>query len=548
MQKATKSIRHIAIPSIILAVAICLYIPFIENKLIFDDNNLFGNTSGIFDFAIIPINGTPRTLPYFTLAFTEIIWGNIIAHRIFSLLLHAANALLLYHVITELLSTAEEKRGTKSVEYIAGFCSIFFVAHPIATYGAAYLAQRTILFATFFSLCSVAFYFRAIYKQSITDGIVAVLMYFLAVLSKEHAITLPLAACLIGMLPSQVNRRQRLIIALYLIPCSIGALYIFLRSRNIIGSNELSGIVVDSAIPDHDLADFPHNRWILSAANQAGEFFRYIYYWLTPDSNKLSIDIRTDLARQLGIARLFTNVLSYMAFCILAARLLFADRFDVRLIGFGLAYLGIMFLTEFSSIRFQEPFVLYRSYLWAPGLLISIAAGLAYARPANWQLLAATIALSLVLAPLSINRLESMKDNLSAWRDAAEKLDSPPPPGADRIFFNLGNEYLKRKDYRRSLHEMNLVIETNPRIPEGYIGKGMVLSATGNAVEALHNFDIARKIALDKGGDTSRIDINRAILLMQTGDIEEARVVAENLHKQGYPLAEVIIRQIEKQQ
>ena len=105
--------------------------------------------------------------------------------------------------------------------------------------------------------------------------------------------------------------------------------------------------------------------------------------------------------------------------------------------GFGLLYFWILYLLEFSVIRFQEPFVLYRSYLWAPGLAIVSRQALAGCRCALRRGLRVA---ALLLSVQSWDRLRSMSSGLALWEDAASKLPAEPIPGGWRTLYGVGRE------------------------------------------------------------------------------------------------------------
>jgi tetratricopeptide (TPR) repeat protein len=106
----------------------------------------------------------------------------------------------------------------------------------------------------------------------------------------------------------------------------------------------------------------------------------------------------------------------------------------------GFLYVWILFATEFTAVRFQEPLVLYRSYLWAPGLVVAVAAGLDRLQP--------RLVLALLVPVLALffwqarDRLQSFSSGLAIWEDAAAKLPAEAVPGGYRPLYELGREYL----------------------------------------------------------------------------------------------------------
>jgi tetratricopeptide (TPR) repeat protein len=101
---------------------------------------------------------------------------------------------------------------------------------------------------------------------------------------------------------------------------------------------------------------------------------------------------------------------------------------------------------EFTTVRFADPFVLYRSYLWAPGLAIALAALLT--RP--WLQVAVLAALPL-LAFQAHERLQSFSNGLALWQDAADKLPAEPAPGGSRTLYQLGREHFYRGESAKAI-------------------------------------------------------------------------------------------------
>src|SRR5205085_4676624 len=130
-----------------------------------------------------------------------------------------------------------------------------------------------------------------------------------------------------------------------------------------------------------------------------------------------------------------------------------------------------LFLTELASVRFQEPFVLYRSYLWAPGYIL-MGAALCRARPLKPVLIFSIPALVIFIF-LARDRLQSLTTDGTLWKDAAAKLQSHPIPGDDRIFYNRGLEYQREKKYSEALQDISYAIGKNPDKSPLYYARGM---------------------------------------------------------------------------
>jgi tetratricopeptide (TPR) repeat protein len=109
--------------------------------------------------------------------------------------------------------------------------------------------------------------------------------------------------------------------------------------------------------------------------------------------------------------------------------------------GIGVLYTWIVFLVELSAIRIQEPFVLYRSYLWAPGILIA-AVALLSGIVSHRKALPAFAVVGAVLLVQANDRLVTFSKPVLLWEDAVAKLAAKPAPWGSRPLYNLGKAYL----------------------------------------------------------------------------------------------------------
>ena len=123
----------------------------------------------------------------------------------------------------------------------------------------------------------------------------------------------------------------------------------------------------------------------LSAVTQAGLFFKYLALWFWPDPRAMSIDLRVDFLAGWTPAWIAIQVTAFAACGALGAWLVRRGG-AAALAGCGLLFSWILFLVEFTTVKLQEPFVLYRSYLWAPGYALMLVAALSGLR---WRAAAA---------------------------------------------------------------------------------------------------------------------------------------------------------------
>ena len=429
---------------LIVALAAGLYLPFLGNPPVFDDRGFFSGM-GFSYYATHPFDFGLRVPSYFSLAVVQVLWESIEAHRILSLALHVACSLALYKLLYELLSAAREPERAGVVAMQPGNTALACIAagafalHPVAVYAAAYLMQRSIVLATLFSLLSVTLFVRGLRRGSHADALSAAALYTIAVLCKEHSVLLPVAALLAIPLVQPERRFAVRHAIIYLAGCAPAAILVVLLRTGVIAVSyepEFSTIAAEIEM-DAGRADFP---WWLSVATQAGLFFKYLALWLWPDTGAMSIDLRINFADAQLPPMVLLAVAGFLSYGLMGLYLLTRRVGAARIAGFGLLFPWILFLVEFATIRIQEPFVLYRSYLWAPGVMIALAAALT-----RVSVRAATATVLLVL-PLLLyqahERLRTFTSGLALWEDAVAKLPRGRVPGGSRTLYSLGREYL----------------------------------------------------------------------------------------------------------
>ncbi len=530
-----KRYPHIAATGVIVALACGLYLPFLGNPLVFDDWVFFGGSRFSY-YATHPFDiFSLRSLPYFSLAITFIVWGEIQAHRIVSLVLHLACALALYKLLYDLLRLTLQSNRPGSVPEAqldaatwAWIGAAVFAIHPVAVYGAGYLVERTIVVATLFSLLSIVLFVRGLERGSHADAISAALMYTLAVYSKEHSVLVPAAAVLAGLLVAADRRFAYRYSAIYLSACAPAAIFVALLSKRIIG---------DAYEPDFGLVaaqlegvfglDIAHIPWSLSAVTQAGLFFKYIFLWLWPDARGMSIDLRIDFIKDWTPAWIFLKVSAFAIYGALGAMLL-RRRGRAGLIGFGLLYTWILFLVEFSTARFQEPFVLYRSYLWGPGIAIAFVGALSYV-PRRAALLVFAIACPVLLYQAH-NRLVTFSSPLLLWEDAVAKLPDRPVPWGSRTLYNLGREYMYAKRPEKAVSVVERCMTQYPDTYHCYFARGAIYYELGKFKQALPYF--TRAITLKPRSGVAHYRLG--MLLEKLGRDQEAKAYLRSAAELGF--------------
>ena len=526
-------------------LACALYLPFLGNPWVFDDWTLFGGSDFAY-FATHPFDFfRVRNIPYFSLAFTYTQGMGMPVQRAISLALHLACSITIFRLIYDLLrlvapanpaGLVTEAERSATIWALSG--AAVFAIHPVAVYGAGYLIQRSIVLATLFSLLSILMFLRGLRRGAHSDAVSAALLYCVAVYSKEHSLLLPAIAAMTVVLAATDRRFALRHCAIYLALCAPAAIQLALVSKGVIGlAYEPDSAAVADQI-DTDLVHGAATSWSLSAATQAGLFFKYVFLWIWPDVRSMSVDLRVAFAdiesTGLGVLKGCAFVLYGALGCALLLR-----RGRLGLIGFGLLYSWILFLIEFGTVRFQEPFVLYRSYLWAPGIILILVSLLSFfPRRAGWLIMFVTCP---ILFYQAHDRLTTFSHSFLLWQDAVAKLPEKPVPWGSRTLHNLAREYVFAGKPEKAAAIVERCMSEYRDAYHCHFAKGALLSGLGNYAAALPY--LTRAIALKP--DSVVAHLRLASTLEQLGRGEEAIEILRQASKRGLSGVDMDLRRME---
>ncbi len=502
--------------ALLVAAVALLYGRFLANPLLFDDMQFFVPGSAVFPglaaFAPFQI----RWLPYASIAWSADLFGaSITCLRIEALLLHGAVGMALFFMTLRLHQTATgaeaQREHALPVTALAFCAALLFVLHPAAVYGAGYLVQRTIVMATLFSLLALLAYLRGLASGKTAWLWLGVLFYALAVLSKEHAVMLPAVMLALTVLAGKTAKPvYRKLPGIYLACLSV-ALFVLAQKYGILGA-----IYEDSApqmVVEANAQQYPYP---LSILTQCWLFFKYLSLWLLPNPAWMSADMREPLATGL-FSRYGLACIAFAGYGALAIRLLF-KRGNTGLFGFAMLFPWLLFFTEFATVRIQEPFVLYRSYLWMAGIFVSVPLALARLerRRAAWVM----AVLALALAAFSVDRLTTFSQRFLLWDDAAKLLrDEQYAPGADRIYANRAKSLKELGRHQEAVLDYRHAIALRPNFANYHHGVAIVYLEMRDFARAIDEFGLA--IALDPQHKLAYY--GRGTLYLHLGQEEAAR-------------------------
>ncbi|MDP1645730.1 MAG: tetratricopeptide repeat protein [Thiobacillus sp.] len=507
--------------ALVLLALLAIYLPGLGNSLIFDDNAL---TDGrIFGAYGSLSQWQPRALSYGSFVWVQAVFGDgWPVQRVFNLLIHIGVMLALWAFYREILkSIAPSDDEPSGVAYhqspALGLAVGFFALNPVAVYAVAYLIQRSILTATLFVVLGLWLFARGLQRGSGLSFLAALACYVLAVMSKEHAIMAPLAALPVYIVVARPSlRRLALIGGTGAVLVGVVAALLALRYGEIIGKpfDEFSKIYLAqlSALGP----DVERNAYPLSILNQTWLFFKYGLHWLVPYAGWMSIDMRPPFPVSLTMFPQVLGVVGYLA--VLAGGFFLIVRYrDWRaLLGISVLLPALLFVTEFATVWVQDPFVLYRGYLWAigaPGLVFFLFHGVS--GRLLWPI-------GLVLAAMfvwqALDRVHSLSSPERVWSDAIAKLpDDPRAVGRWFSYLNRGDVYLDQGRWKEAFEDFR-VSSTLGDKGMGMFNMGSLLFTAARYSESLDAYEKARQLGYDFPG----LRYQRGAALHALGRLAEA--------------------------
>lgn len=499
-----------------LLVAVALvYLPFLGNPFVFDDLHFFSN--GVLSYyATSPFHFDLRWLPYASLAWTVALFSDVVPHffHLGNALLHAGNVILLFYLLRQLISIARVGQDEPpAVTWGAWLGALVFALHPVAVYAVGYVVQRSIIMATLFALIMQLVYVRGLLTGQKRWLALAVIVYVLAGFSKEHSVMLPAVLAALTFLFHTKNQLNKRALWATWAGFIVVGLMLVLRTKGVFGTPYETMAV--QLFEQQGIVEGSRMLQLLSVLTQAGLFFKYLLLWLLPNPAWMSVDMREHFVATWSAWQGWAGALGFILYGLLGIKLLLRGGRQ-GLIGLALLYPWLLFWVEFSTIRVQEPFVLYRSYLWMPGMMLLFPL-LLTRRPGRRTVLALGF-VAIALVPLAWNRLWVFGDNYRLWNDAAVLLPNGQTPGADRIFYNRGQASAAQHQWDAAARDFQRVVAINPQLAPVRYELGMAYVNLKRNLEAVKQFDAG--IAIDP--NDARLYFGKGLSLMQLHEKEQA--------------------------
>jgi Tfp pilus assembly protein PilF len=493
--------------ALLCAAVVLVYSLGLHNDLVFDDERiangtLFRDFGGLFPVRI-------RMLSYGSFTWIHTVAGDSMpVQRVVNVLLHLGTCWALYKLFALLLPRIAYAEATRADP---GFAAsqvaalrvgvLVYALHPVAAYAVGYLIQRSIVMATLFGVLACWAFVRGVTERKGLWHALALLLYVLAVLSKQQVAFIAGLAFPLYIFLAQPSRARMGVIfavALTLLGITVVALpYLF---PHLIGRTIDVESVVFAGQLDR-LRPGAHGQiYALSVLNEAALFFYYGALWVLPYVGWMSIDMHPPFPLTLTAIPHVVGAMAYLALLIVAAVAVMRRNDVWGFVGLCLLFPLILFWTEFSTVWVQDPFVLYRSYLWAIPVPALVAVLLTGFSPGALYKIAAVVAMA--LGASTVDRVLSMRNAQSVWTDVIDKGTVPGDAnavGRSRAFINRGMERLKRHELDPAMTDFSVAHTLGAMKGEALFAMGMTRHAMGRPAEALQLLQQAEVAGYSQG-------------------------------------------------
>jgi len=461
---------------VVFALALVAYSNTLRNGFVFDDRILIQRNpqlraEGMGQLFVSPYwtgegrtNRLYRPLTAFSFALNYRLGDSPFGFHLVNSLLHACVSVLVFLLVLRLFGHPG----------MASLAAALFALHPVQTESVAGLVGRAEILSALFVTAALLLDRIAPSRSAARAG--SMLLFFLALLSKENALAYP--ALLIGTdvvlgRPRGLSRRSRRLE--YLAAGGVAAVYLLLRLKI------LGALMEPSRIPgvDNLLAHAPAGARVLTAISLGA---RYLGLFLFP--RQLSADYS---ARQIEPVSGMGDPAVWLGMVVVAGFVLAIAGFRRRLAPFswGLGFAAASFVLV-SNLLFPIGTIFAERLLYLPLLgLCTAAAFLASIasdkRPRTTAAVAA--ALLVLLGSRTWQRNRDWRDDFSLFSAAARV-----SPRSARVRYNLGNAFRRRGNLAEAEDNYRTSLALFPGFEAAKRNLGVVLIDRGRGEEAVDVF------------------------------------------------------------
>jgi Tfp pilus assembly protein PilF len=480
----------------IFFLCVIIYSNTFNAPFVFDDNSsiVYNSTIKSLKNALVAISDN-RYLGYLSFSVNYAVAGlNPFGYHVTNVLIHAANALLVYYLITLTFMTPALAGTRLSPGFIAIATAFIFLAHPIQTQAVTYIAQRFASMATFFYLLSIISYVKARLnfietknfssKRHLGYYLMSIVFACFAMKTKEIAFTLPFALGLyeIYFFDKGKSFKKRF---LYLIPIFLTLLVIPLTMLELKTSNTINEVA-------DNFDNITKDTWVTHTRSEyLYTQFRVIVTYL----RLLILPVNQNLDYDLHVSRTFFSgdvIASFLFLSMIFALGILAFK-KYRLVSFGVVWFFLTLSVESSIIPIRDVIVEHRVYLPSVGFFMAAVALMDQLIPKQKVKIVIVVALISVLAISTYLRNNIWREEEYIWKDAIARA-----PNNARAYGSLGIVYKKRGEHDKAIELFEKSMSLGKAYPEVFLHLGDIYFDRKDYNKAVMYLEAALKIDFSK--------------------------------------------------
>ncbi len=483
--KTSRKAPPLSLVVIIILVAFSVYFNALFNDFVYDDLLQIVDNEWIKDIQHLPEFFTANTWAftqkmsnYYRPLLNTIYMLNYqifglkpLGFHLVNILFHAGVSVMVFFIVSSLLSEILSLRRTFSLSFIA---ALLFATHPIHTESVAWVAGITDLSYSFFYLSSFYLYMRSTAKdhQWNVMYILSVASFILAVLAKEPALTLPAVIVAYDVIIRNEPVRVRESLRRYVPYLIVAGAYLIAREH-----------ALGSFAPFVRHSELSTYQYFI---NMFPLFVKYIQKLVIPVNLNAFYELHPlgSILEPKGIISLFLTCV-----CIIAAFITFKKN--------RLAFLALVFiivpLLPALYIPALGPNTFAERYLYLPSfgfvLILVLLINEVWQKKPGWTkvLVGVTVTMLGLYSLGVIERNTVWKDNYTLWEDTLKKSPDAAIPRAnfaDALLHDRG-----RTD--EAIDQLKIALQSMPFDPGIHHNLGIAYSRKGLDDEAIEQLEMA---------------------------------------------------------
>lgn len=461
----------------------------------------------IWDLKAIWLYWPNRFIPILTFAFNYSLHKlQLFGYHLINLMIHLGATLCVWWLARLILVTPAmvKSKLRQHADSLSLFAGLIFLTHPIQTQSVTYIYQRCTSLVSLFYLLSLCCYFksrglqteRACASRGQRWYILAMIFAIAAMLTKENAITLPLAIilCEVMFFKEQKSIKWKSLIPfLFLLP--IVPFLVFLTKTQ-------------SSLDVQRFLSLPIARKCYFLTQ-----FRVLVTYL----RLMLFPFRQNFEYDYPVSTRFLEPSTMGSFLFLMALVLCAIWLyrNHRLLSFAIFWFFVTLSAESSFIPLKDVIFEHRLYLPMVGFAFFMAAGIiSFSENKTFKL--GRLLLACLVAGycfLTYQRNKVWASEMTLWSDVVSK-----SPQRETAYNNRGIAYEEEGNWKQALLDYNKSIELNPKFVLAYCNRASIYLKMGDLSQAISDYSTA--IALRP--TYARGYNNRGIAYQTQGDLDQS--------------------------